>query len=276
VVLPHLHLGARDPPFGRVEIDLGPFGGAQLSGANEYQRCQLERETGVGMAVVSVDGTQQLGSLLRLGDRGVVRFWDDGKRASQIRGDVAVSESAGNRKPEDLAAQLLDLVRGLNRSSCLDPSKRGKHVLGFDGGDREGADDREHVRFEPSSVLLLGAGGPAWRSLGQPGTGHTLEGMLRCRCLGLLLFSLGHPRVDPLVQQPARRKPPGAGFGKRHDRILPKGQPVLLAVRLPVGHAPEFCPVRHDLKIHSFAVAQRIGLRLGLGVPDSSVRQWGA
>jgi hypothetical protein len=45
------------------------------------------------------------------------------------------------------------------------------------------------------------------------------------------------------------------------------------AVRLPVGHAPEFCPIRHDFKVHAFTVAESVGLVPWLGVADSSVRQ---
>ena len=69
-------------------------------------------------------------------------------------------------------------------------------------------------------------------------------------------------RVDALVQQPARRQPSGARLGKGHDRILAKGQPDLPAGRLHVGHAREFCPVRHDLEIHAVSVsgAQILGI----------------
>jgi len=77
----------------------------------------------------------------------------------------------------------------------------------------------------------------------------------------------------PLIQQPARRQSPGAGLGERHDRILTEGQAVFPAVRLPVGHAPEFCPIRHDLEVHAFTVTQGVGLLPWLGVADSGVRQ---
>lgn len=110
MILPHLHLGAWNTPFGRIKVDLGPLGGAQFSRANENQR-QLERGNGVSMAIVGVDGAQQFCGLLRLGDRGVARFRDSGERASQIRGNVAVGKAASDREPKYLAAQLFDLMR---------------------------------------------------------------------------------------------------------------------------------------------------------------------
>jgi hypothetical protein len=98
-----------------------------------------------------------------------------------------------------------------------------------------------------------------------------------CAAVALASFSsrLALPGSIPWSSslRAASRQPPGAGLGEGHDRILSEGQPVLLAVRLPVCHAPEFCPVRLDLEIHAFAVAQRVDLRLGFGVPDSGVRQ---
>jgi hypothetical protein len=67
-----------------------------------------------------------------------------------------------------------------------------------------------------------------------------------------------------LVQQSASRQLLGAGLGEGHDRIPAKGQPVFPAIRLPVGHAPEFCPVRHDLEIHAVSVS---GVQI-LGILD--------
>lgn len=164
-------------------------------------------------------------------------------------------------------------MRRLNRAARLYPSKSGKHVLGFDGGDGKGADNREDVPFEPSGVFRLRTGGAACLSLGKPRAGDRFEGMLGRRCIGFLFFAFGPAWVDPLVQQPARRQSPGARLGERYDRILTKGQPGFPAIRLPVGHAPEFCPVRHDFEIHAFTVAQGVGLLPGLGVADSGVRQ---
>jgi hypothetical protein len=79
---------------------------------------------------------------------------------------TSLGKSAGDSEPEYPTAQLLDLVRRFDGSSRLDRAKRAKHVLGFDGGDGEGADDWEDVCFKPSCVLFLRAGGSACRSLG--------------------------------------------------------------------------------------------------------------
>jgi hypothetical protein len=98
-----------------------------------------------------------------------------------------------------------------------------------------------------------------------------------CAAVALASFSshFAIPGHSP-GRQPASGKPPGAGFGKIHYRILPKGQSVIFAVRLPIGHTPEFCPVRHNFEIHAFTVVQGIALVPGLGVPNSGVRQRGA
>jgi hypothetical protein len=123
---------------------------------------------------------------------------------------------------------LLDLVRGLDRASCLDPAKRGKHVLGIDGGDRQGADNRKDVPFEPGRVLLLSTGGPICGRLRQPCARDRLERMQRCRCPGLLLSALGSPGISPPVQQSAGGQPLVAGLGESYYRIFSKGQPVFL------------------------------------------------
>ena len=76
MILPHLHLGARDAPFGRIEIDLGPLSGTQLSRANKHQRRKFERESGVGMPAIGVDRAQKFGRLRRLSNDRIVRFRD--------------------------------------------------------------------------------------------------------------------------------------------------------------------------------------------------------
>ena len=50
----------RDSPFGILEIELGPPRQAQLPGANERQRRELQRVGGDRTAGIAVDRAQQL------------------------------------------------------------------------------------------------------------------------------------------------------------------------------------------------------------------------
>jgi hypothetical protein len=57
--LAHLHPLRGNPPYGliTVEDELGPFGGAEFAGTNEYIRSEFEGGCGRGLTDVAVDGS---------------------------------------------------------------------------------------------------------------------------------------------------------------------------------------------------------------------------
>ena len=65
----HFHLFGRNRPNAPVEIEFRPFGGAQLPGADESQRQQLQRRAGFGRALIVCNGAQQASKSLGLNDR---------------------------------------------------------------------------------------------------------------------------------------------------------------------------------------------------------------
>jgi hypothetical protein len=82
--------------------------------------------------------------------------------------------------------------------------------------------------------------------------------------------SQGRP-LDPVVCEP-----PAACYGppRASPQGTSEGQPVWLAVRLPVLHSPKPRAVRRDLQVHAVAVTQGERLVLGFGVSNGRVCQW--
>jgi hypothetical protein len=60
VLLSHLDASRWDTPLGVVEVELGPFRRAQLTGANENIWREFEGRDSGGLSHVSVNGAQQL------------------------------------------------------------------------------------------------------------------------------------------------------------------------------------------------------------------------
>ena len=80
----HLHLGGRYPPFCCADVELGPFGLAQLAWSDEDKRSELQREPRDGLPFETVDSAQQRAYGVRFNDRCPVSDRGRDQRAAEI------------------------------------------------------------------------------------------------------------------------------------------------------------------------------------------------
>ena len=140
--LPALHPGGGNAPHGTFQIDLLPFGAAQLARPHEHVRRQLEGNTrdGDALAFIAVDGAQQVADELGLEDGGVVLRLALGQGAAQVARRIAWGNLVGHREAKHLADELQRPVRLLVVLGRLIGPHGVEDLVGLDIGNRTMAD----------------------------------------------------------------------------------------------------------------------------------------
>lgn len=122
VRLAHLHPSRPDSPLGMlsVQVDPGPLGGAKLSGAHGHVGRKFQRRSRRRLAIVAVDGPQQLSDLCRIDDRGMVLRRSRWQCSPKIGSDVVLRASGRDRVPEASGADLARAMRRIDDPLRLD------------------------------------------------------------------------------------------------------------------------------------------------------------
>ncbi len=90
MVIIHLHLLRRNPPFGRVKVEFSPLGEAQLSWPDKQMRRQTQRIGSAWLSRVAINRAQQLPCATRLSDRRKVLRLGRRQRVTYIGRDVVL------------------------------------------------------------------------------------------------------------------------------------------------------------------------------------------
>ena len=97
-------------PLGCFQIDVRPFGSAQLSWSDVNQGSQAQGATHDECPFVAVQHSQQWADLLRIGDGGEVCSLDRWQRASKITRRIALGTSGSHGVAKDLATVLKGMM----------------------------------------------------------------------------------------------------------------------------------------------------------------------
>ena len=255
-----LHALARHFPQRRIKVELAPLCLAQLSGAQEHERREPKRSAYHRLALVRIDGPQQLGDLGRVDDRCVAARYRWPQRAgAEELGRIALRATRLDAVLEDLAAGPLRAMSRLDRTALLDLAQHGEHLLRRDVVDGPRAEPWEHVLLEPPEDPAGVRSDPRALLAFEPFATNAFEGCLRSEArdeLGLL--ALAH-RIQALVEH-----------GSRFLVLLTRGLQAhagvrticngLLAPRKAVVPAPVARPIGVHEQHEAAAVAQLVRL----------------
>jgi hypothetical protein len=137
MLLTHFHLIGRDAPMRLmpVEIKLDPLGMPKFAGANEQQRCQLQRISCDHVTGIPVNRTKQLADTGRLSDGGVMLGYDRRKCPTKVSSYVPLCTFGLNGVPEHLTATLAGPVRSFVGTPAFDTLEHFEHIRRAQLGD---------------------------------------------------------------------------------------------------------------------------------------------
>ena len=114
-------LGDGVTPLGYLQVDVRPFGFAQLPESNEDQGSQPQGTTHDQRSFIAIYDLQQGADLPRLGEGSKVLSLDGWQRASEVPRRVPLSPSGGHGIAKHLSTVLKHTMGGFQSSALFDP-----------------------------------------------------------------------------------------------------------------------------------------------------------
>ena len=117
----NLGAGAVDAPDCLLHVDLCPCSAADLAGAGECQRRELESAPERRPAVIGIYGRQKCTEMFLVGDRGPVLHLGCLQCAAQQKRRIVPGSQRGDSEPEDGADHAAQPPRRLPAPAAFDP-----------------------------------------------------------------------------------------------------------------------------------------------------------
>lgn len=127
-----LHLTFRDLPDACIEVELAPFGVAELTRTDEDVRRDQQRVLRNRVAGVVVDRPQQAAEFVGLKDRGVVFYLGRDQSPLEEARRIARATRGGNAEAEHPAGEGATFLRRLVLACRFEAFERGEHLKRLD------------------------------------------------------------------------------------------------------------------------------------------------